>query len=107
MRDVSLAEIYRVLLAERGDKLVEVVRQLASPGTLPAIVFCSAGKDRTGLVSMLTLAAAGATESGIVADYAATERNMAEAFREKLMPARSRPGSPSRRLRSRSARRRH
>jgi protein-tyrosine phosphatase len=85
VRDVSLAEIYRVLLAERGGQLVEVVRQLAAPGTLPAIVFCSAGKDRTGLVSMLTLAAAGATENGIVADYAATERNMAEAFREKLM----------------------
>jgi protein-tyrosine phosphatase len=85
MRDVSLAEIYRMLLRDRGDKLVEVIRLLATPGTLPAIVFCSAGKDRTGLTSMLVLAAAGATEAGIVADYAATERNMAAEFRAKLM----------------------
>ena len=84
IRDISLAEIYRMLLAKRGDKLVEVIRLLATPGTLPAIVFCSAGKDRTGLTSMLVLAAAGANEAGIVADYAATERNMVGAFREKL-----------------------
>ena len=84
IKDASLAEIYRHMLSERGDKLAEVVRLLATPGTLPAIVFCSAGKDRTGLTSMLTLAAVGASEDDTIADYAATERNMHGEFRTKL-----------------------
>ncbi|HWF56221.1 MAG TPA: tyrosine-protein phosphatase [Solirubrobacteraceae bacterium] len=83
-REMSLAEIYRDLLDRRGGPVTGAVRLLANPGTLPAIVFCSAGKDRTGLVSALTLAAAGVSDHEIVADYAATERNMRGAFREAL-----------------------
>lgn len=84
IKDASLAEIYRHVFSERGDRLADVIRLLAAPGTLPAIVFCSAGKDRTGLTSMLALAAVGAGEEGIVADYATTERNMHGAFRAAL-----------------------
>jgi protein-tyrosine phosphatase len=83
-RDVSLAQVYRYIVDERGAQLTSVVRLLATPGTLPALVFCSAGKDRTGLVTALTLAAAGVSDEAIIADYAQTERNMHGEFREML-----------------------
>jgi protein-tyrosine phosphatase len=83
-RDVSLAQVYRYILDERGAQLTSVVRLLAAPGALPAIVFCSAGTDRTGLVTALTLAAAGVSDAAIIADYAQTERNMHGEFREML-----------------------
>jgi protein-tyrosine phosphatase len=84
-RDMDLDEIYRHLLKSRGENLTEAVRLLAEPGALPAIVFCSAGKDRTGLVAALTLAAVGVSEDAIVADYALTEQNMQGAFRAALV----------------------
>jgi protein-tyrosine phosphatase len=83
--DAGLADVYRQLLEERGERLTEVVRRLARPDALPALVFCSAGKDRTGLVSALALAAAGAGDDAIVRDYAATEPNMHGAFRRAIV----------------------
>jgi protein-tyrosine phosphatase len=83
--DITLAEVYRRLLDERGDRLTAVVRRLAAPGALPALVFCSAGKDRTGLVSALTLGAIGVSEDEIIRDYAVTEENMHGEFREAIV----------------------
>ena len=36
----------------------------------PCLFFCKLGKDRTGLMAALVLAACGASEEEIVADYA-------------------------------------
>jgi protein-tyrosine phosphatase len=78
---MSLEEIYIVLLERRGAALTAAVRVLCEPEALPALVFCSAGKDRTGLVIALTLAALGVPDEQIVNDYALTERAMANGFR--------------------------
>ena len=43
---------------------------LAAPDALPAVVNCTAGKDRTGLIVALLLGLAGVPEETIVADYA-------------------------------------
>ncbi len=47
-----------------------VVRVLAAVGTLPAVVHCAAGKDRTGLAMALVLRAVGVPEEAVIADYA-------------------------------------
>lgn len=78
---MSLEEIYIALLERRGQALTAAVRVLCEPDALPAVVFCSAGKDRTGLVIALTLAALGVADRAIVNDYALTERAMANGFR--------------------------
>ena len=57
------------------------MRVLCEPDALPAIVFCSAGKDRTGLVTALTLGVLGVSQEEIVADYALTERALDGGFR--------------------------
>lgn len=81
---VTLEEVYRLLLETRGAELTEAVRALAEPGALPAIVYCSAGKDRTGIVVALTLAALGVPEEEIVSDYARSEQNMSGRFRSAI-----------------------
>jgi protein-tyrosine phosphatase len=80
-RDASLERVYRYLLESRGENLTAAVRTLTGPNALPALVFCSAGKDRTGLVIALTLGALGVPDDAIVADYARSEDNMSGPFR--------------------------
>lgn len=46
-----------------------VVRVLAAGETLPAVVHCAAGKDRTGLAVALVLRAVGVPEEAVIADY--------------------------------------
>ena len=48
--------------------------ELCAPAALPALVHCSAGKDRTGIVVALVLAALGVPDEVIAADYALSAR---------------------------------
>ncbi|WP_007515457.1 tyrosine-protein phosphatase [Pseudofrankia saprophytica] len=70
--EMDLAAIYDFILDNKGDRLTAVVLALAEPGALPAIVHCSAGKDRTGLTIMLVLDLLGVPDEVIVRDYALT-----------------------------------
>ncbi|MDA3624427.1 tyrosine-protein phosphatase [Saccharopolyspora sp. WRP15-2] len=69
---MGLPEIYRRMVDDFGDRLVLAVRELARPGALPAVVHCSAGKDRTGVVIALALSVAGVAPEVIAEDYAMT-----------------------------------
>jgi protein-tyrosine phosphatase len=69
---IGIAGSYRHALDARGDQLVAIARALAAPGGTPAIVGCTAGKDRTGVVIALLLAAAGVAPEVIADDYALT-----------------------------------
>jgi protein-tyrosine phosphatase len=84
LRTMGLDEIYRQLLESRGANLTAAVSVLAEPDAVPALLFCSAGKDRTGLVSALVLGALGVSDDEIVADYSRTEQNMRGGFREAV-----------------------
>ncbi|PBC39816.1 hypothetical protein CJ179_32105 [Rhodococcus sp. ACS1] len=65
----DIAHVYRSLLDDRGGALVEALRALAcSPA--PVLVHCTAGKDRTGLLVALALAAVGVPDAVILDDYA-------------------------------------
>jgi protein tyrosine/serine phosphatase len=63
---------YLGYLHDRGDAVVAALRALAHGGPGAAVVHCAAGKDRTGVVSALSLAVAGVPHEEIVADYALT-----------------------------------
>jgi protein-tyrosine phosphatase len=47
-----------------------IIHTLVEPGGLPALIHCHAGKDRTGVVVAVILAAVGVQPSAIAADYA-------------------------------------
>jgi protein-tyrosine phosphatase len=66
----TAAEIYRLMVDARPAQLRAALAALAAAGGVPAVVHCAAGKDRTGVVVALALAAAGVPEATIVADYA-------------------------------------
>ncbi|MBL7500458.1 tyrosine-protein phosphatase [Frankia sp. CNm7] len=69
---MDLADIYDFMIDNKGDRLTAAVLALAEPGALPAVVHCSAGKDRTGLTIMLVLDLLGVDDDVIASDYALT-----------------------------------
>jgi protein-tyrosine phosphatase len=72
---LTLAERY-FLIAERAKvPIARVVGVLAECST-PVVYHCSAGKDRTGLISAIVLGLLGVPDEFIVADYAATQENL-------------------------------
>ncbi|GAA1954388.1 tyrosine-protein phosphatase [Catenulispora subtropica] len=66
---VTFFGVYLSWLDESGTAFADAVRALARPGGLPALVHCTAGKDRTGLLVALVLDVLGVDEKAIVADY--------------------------------------
>lgn len=80
----GLASVYDHVIARCGDRFAGIAELLAAPDALPAVFFCSAGKDRTGLTAALLLASIGVDEQAVVADYASTAKVMHGAFRAEV-----------------------
>ncbi len=71
---------YRASFALARAGYREVFRHLAralTEGNGPTVLHCTAGKDRTGLVSALLLRAAGVSDEAIAHDYALTHERIA------------------------------
>ena len=64
-----VAARYGAMVSEGGPMLTSAIQALATGDALPAVMHCSAGKDRTGVLSALILAFLGVTDETIVADY--------------------------------------
>jgi len=75
-QDMSLTDMYRALVEDSADGIVQVVRGVVSDQ--PVLVHCTVGKDRTGVTVALTLAAAGVETGAVIADYARTETMLPE-----------------------------
>jgi RNA polymerase sigma-70 factor (ECF subfamily) len=73
--DAGVAGLYRRTLASVGPAFAEVACLIGAAHG-PTLVHCTAGKDRTGLVIAVLLAAAGVDREDIIADYARTQANM-------------------------------
>ncbi len=69
-RPQNLDEVYRMILAHAQPQTKRVIDALTKPGALPAVVHCTAGKDRTGMVIALILGTLGVPDETIVEDYA-------------------------------------
>jgi len=69
----TLVEQYLTTLEVSSDLIVEAAGALAQSDALPAVFFCSAGKDRTGVLSATILGALGVRDSDIVEDYVLTK----------------------------------
>ncbi|MEM9037512.1 MAG: tyrosine-protein phosphatase [Actinomycetota bacterium] len=65
----------RIIFDETA-QLAAAVQVLAAPGALPGLFFCTAGKDRTGVLTALLLTALGVERSDVVEDFARSEGAM-------------------------------
>lgn len=78
---------YHMLIDEAGLQLSTVIERIARLDALPAVVHCTLGKDRTGLVAALMLDLLGVPHDLIVQDYALTAlyaRPLLKGLRERL-----------------------
>jgi len=72
---LTLADRYFLIVEQAKQPIARVVTALAECST-PAVYHCTAGKDRTGLISAIVLGLLGVPDEFIVADYAATQENL-------------------------------
>jgi protein-tyrosine phosphatase len=75
---------YTEMLDDASAQIVGALAALAAPEARPAVFHCTAGKDRTGLLSALVLTLLGVPEETVVADYALSGEAMAR-LRAKLI----------------------
>ena len=73
-----VASRYVEMVSQGGSALTGAIEALASQDSLPAVFHCSAGKDRTGVLSALILAFLGVPDATIVEDYALSAAAMGE-----------------------------
>lgn len=78
-----LGSTYVDMLDEAGHMVAAAVEVLADPTNQPAIYHCTAGKDRTGVLSAMILGLLGVPDEVIVEDYALSAHAMA-ALKERL-----------------------
>ena len=65
----SLEELNLFFLERHPAYVSAALQRFAEPGAFPAVVNCTVGKDRTGLVVALLLGIAGVSRGDIVRDY--------------------------------------
>jgi protein-tyrosine phosphatase len=73
-------QYYLRYLADRPDSVVGALEDIAS-GSGAVVVHCAAGKDRTGVVVAMALAAVGVDRQAIVDDYVLTGERIVEIMR--------------------------
>ena len=69
---------YRSFVSDYSARWAAMLRRLAQPGSLPALVHCTAGKDRTGFAAALVLLSLGVPEETVFEDYLMTNRYRAD-----------------------------
>jgi protein tyrosine/serine phosphatase len=72
-----VADRYFELCVTGGDAIAEVLAILTDPAAYPAVIHCSLGKDRTGVVTALILRAIGVPTRTVVEEYALSRHGAA------------------------------
>src|SRR4030095_13841084 len=67
--DLGELYLYRIRRPECGKRLVDSLELIADRNNHPLVFHCSVGKDRTGVLAAMLLAAAGVIDEDIVHDY--------------------------------------
>jgi protein-tyrosine phosphatase len=84
----AMAAIYRWFVTGESARagFAAAVRLAARPADLPLLFHCSAGKDRTGWLTVILLTALGVDEAAIRADYLRTNE-LTESLQEVILRA--------------------
>jgi len=80
----TVEAIYELLLEQCRDQIGVVISAIASAPDGGVVVYCHAGKDRTGLIVALVLAVAGVRRRVIARDYALSDRHLPPLYERQL-----------------------
>ena len=80
-----LEEGNRSFATDFRDRYATLLRRLAAPGGLPALIHCTGGKDRTGFGAALVLRALGVPPDRVEHDFLLTNHYQAPAIDRALM----------------------
>lgn len=69
----AMADMYTYMFNECGDMIVRIMQAIAEARDGIVLYHCSAGKDRTGILSYILLALGGVSQEDILANYQVTE----------------------------------
>eukprot|EP01041_Mallomonas_annulata_P011463 gene11463-23974_t len=69
INDGGLPLLNQLVIKASGAAITSVLKIIASDDNLPVALYCTAGKDRTGLITMLLLDICGVPDHAIIADY--------------------------------------
>jgi protein-tyrosine phosphatase len=88
-----LAGTYLWMLEEGRDSIARIFELLAEPSGYPVVIYCAAGKDRTGVVCALILRLIGVDSDTVVADYVLSDApaRSLRAWHQEQEPARRDP----------------
>lgn len=67
-----LASVFHDILEQGQGPIRDVLQALSRPESYPAVFFCMAGKDRTGVLAAIVLSLLGVSEQDIVLDFEAS-----------------------------------
>jgi hypothetical protein len=83
----GLKLLNEIVIDTAGVHLANTLKLFIHEEFLPTAVYCTAGKDRTGLIMMLLLKILGASDEMILADYALSDSAYGELNDKKAMVA--------------------
>ena len=82
----EMSRIYQVMVEQYAPIFGSALQVLSEPGRLPAIIHCTAGKDRTGITAGLLLSILGVHEDYVLDDYELSTRYRSEQRILELLP---------------------
>ena len=98
--DDFLHRVYLDMGEQDALVLGRVLTGLAAPDGVPAVIHCTAGKDRTGLAAALLLSVLGVDDETVLDDYALSRVYFSESRMARLMPKLARLGLDEERYRA-------
>ena len=80
MGKLGLQGMYKTILEGSADQIGKCLQEISKPESLPVLVHCTSGKDRTGVLIALILNLLGFSDEEVVADYTLTEQFTSQLF---------------------------
>ena len=74
--DWTASDFYILMMANGAPAYADAANAIAGADALPAVFFCMAGKDRTGVFAAVVLGLLGVPDDVIVADYVLTHERL-------------------------------
>jgi protein tyrosine/serine phosphatase len=87
INDGGLGLLNQFVFKNSGNELSSILKIIAEEENHPVVMYCTAGKDRTGVIAMLVLSILGVSDADIVRDYVKSDSAYADINDSKALVA--------------------